>query len=134
MSGAQDTGGLPPISDKALSEAFGKILEHPELISMVAGVLGENSDKSEAGIKGATDTAPSQGRAVASERSDAGDSIATLMPLISKLSGAPADGGKPFKHEPLLCALKPYLGQRRQETVDQIIRLSKLSSIINGMR
>lgn len=119
------------IPDDALAGAISKILEHPELISMVAGVLGGGS---------ATDgTQKNEPRAVSADTSsalsdkEASDALAPILPIIGKLSSLSKDG-TPFKHEPLLIALKPYLSKSRCETVDYIIRISKLSSMISGMR
>ncbi len=142
MSGAGVEGnGALPINDEALSKAFGKILEHPELISMVAGVLG--GDKSDqAGEKDTAVSAQSeQGRApvgqesvpTGSSQGVSTDALASIMPMLGKLSSIGA-GGDGFKHEPLLCALKPYLNEHRCDTVDLIIRMSKISTIIGGMR
>ncbi len=131
-TGVEGNGTLP-ISDDALSKAFGKILEHPELISMVAGVLGgekteqaqAQSQKSAVEDQKSVQTGSSQGVST--------DALASLMPMLGKLSSMGSDSAN-FKHEPLLCALKPYLNGHRCDTIDLIIRMSKISSIIGGMR
>jgi hypothetical protein len=119
------------IPDDALAGAISKILEHPELISMVAGVLGGGS--------AADGTQKNESRAVSADTSstpsdkDASDALAPILPILGKLSSISGDSTS-FKHEPLLKALKPYLSKSRSDTVNYIIRISKLSSVINGMR
>lgn len=129
MSGT-DLGGstASAFSDDALSGAIGKIMEHPELISMVASALGVNAPAS--GTEGAASNKSAPQPEVALAQNDV---LAALMPRLGKLSEASArEAG--FKHEPLLCALKPYLSKERCETIDYIIRISKLSGLIGGMR
>ncbi len=126
----------PEINGDALSGAVSKLLEHPELISMVASALG-GAGVGETGAKATPSSAPAASTqnepAPAAMPSISPDAIATLMPMLGKLSSIGSESTE-FKHEPLLCALKPYLNKQRCETVDYIIRLSKLSSIIGKMR
>jgi len=126
-----ENNGLPPISDDALSKAFGKILEHPELISMVAGVLGGEAQKNEQQSVATTSSVAEH--AEGGTQGANGDALAALVPMLGKLTSVGANGTV-FKHETLLCALKPYLNGHRCDTIDLIIRMSKISSIIGGMR
>ena len=38
----------------------------------------------------------------------------------------PHDGGRPKTPEGLLCALRPYLNERRRQAIDAMIRISRL--------
>ena len=79
--------------------------------------------------------------------------LVTLLPTI--LSALPqgsgpqgggtsgAKGHPPDRHTALLCAVKPYLGERRQATADTVIRLCRLwdalsraglsTAVLNGL-
>lgn len=126
----------PALGDDALSGAIGKILEHPELISMVASVLGTD------GTEKAAEQQTQKGEAVkndgeTSQKTDA--DTAAILPVLSKLSalGVGKDGekkGSAFKHEQLLCALKPYLSKNRCDAIDYVLRISKISSVIGQLR
>lgn len=132
-----------PISNDAIAGAVGKLLEHPELISMVASALGgsmgtaaEASSPTAEPPKAqdsAEDTAP------VSEILGGGgaDMLASVMPMLSKLSSLNADsgkGGSGFRHEQLLTALKPYVSRGRCEAIDYMLRISRLSGLIGKLR
>ena len=74
--------------------------------------------------------------------------LVSLLPAI--LSALPQGGGSsgakghpPDRHTALLCAVKPYLGERRQATADTVIRLCRLwdalsraglsTAVLNGL-
>ena len=73
--------------------------------------------------------------------------IPTLMkelgPMLSGLNGKGDSGGSaslkflqgghPDRHTALLCAVKPYLGRERQEAAEQLIRLCRIWTAIQGM-
>ncbi len=133
MNSAAET----PIQDiPDISSAIGKIMEHPELISMVASVLGKDStEKSNSDNNG--DTAVAEDTQASVSPSPPPEVISTLMPMLSKISalgGGDVIGKKSFKHEALLCALKPYLSSSRVEAIDYIIKISKMSSLIQGLK
>lgn len=117
------------LSADNISSAISKLLEHPELLSMAASALGIDSNG-----KAATDTPEaaedtptgSNGETAPSASSDV---MASIMPLLSGLSG-----GGSFKHEPLLRALKPYLSESRKEAIDYIIKISRMSSLVKGLK
>lgn len=139
----ENGGQTSPISNDAIAGAVGKLLEHPELISMVASALGGNtSSTAEASTPPAEvsqeqdnteDTAP------VSEvlGGDGADILSSVMPMLSKLSSLNADngkGGSGFKHEQLLIALKPYVSRGRCEAIDYMLRISRLSGLIGKLR
>ena len=80
------------------------------------------------------------------------DLVSLLPAILSALpqGGGPQGGGTsgakghpPDRHTALLCAVKPYLGERRQATADTVIRLCRLwdalsraglsTAVLNGL-
>lgn len=121
------------LGSNELSNAVGKLLENPELVSAVASALGKNVS---AGTPSAPPRADEAPLGEVSPR-DSGDMLAAVMPLLSKLGNAEKSAqmdGDSFKHEQLLRALKPYLSSSRGEAIDYIIRISRMSNIIKHMR
>ena len=126
-----------------LSEAIGKIMEHPELISMVASVLGgtppsqgdQNSNPSppapQVEASKATESAPVSGAPPA-------DIMASIAPMLSRLSTIGSQSNKDIgldaKHRQLLCALKPYLSDSRKSAIDYILKISQMSGLLKGLR
>ncbi len=116
----------PQIPD--LSGAISKIMEHPELLSMVASVLGEQkaeSGDSAEGVPVSQESTPP---------SPPPEVISTLAPMLSRLSALGTGGVAKFKHEQLLCALKPYLSSSRCDAIDYIIKISQMSSLVKGLK
>ncbi len=107
-----------------LSGAISKIMEHPELLSMVASVLGEQKGENadEPKIETADSSPPS---------APPPDMLASVMPVISRLSSIGSGGS--CRHEQLLCALKPYISPSRSEAIDYIIKISKMSTLLKGI-
>ncbi len=132
MNASPDTQaqGMPD-----LSSAISKIMEHPELISMVASVLGNDGAQSAQSDSEGGDTASG---AVSAEAAfvPPPEVISTLAPVLSKISALSggASGSRSFKHEALLCALKPYLSRSRVDAIDYIVKISKMSSLIQGLK
>ncbi len=54
--------------------------------------------------------------------------LSALPTLLETLSpgGASARKAPPDRHTALLCAIKPYLGDARRETVDTLLRLARI--------
>ena len=136
------------ISEDGISNAINKLLENPELISMVASALGKSAplgvgatgDGQGEKITSTADDAKESETAVSSSASVPSinaDAVAALMPMLSglgKISGSDGKAGAKFRHEELLCALKPYLSNSRCEAIDYILRISRMSGIINRLR
>lgn len=137
--------GVPP----SLSEAMEQILAHPEWISSVASALNgsaraevpreeparEASDEAAAsapveGEQERASTAPVVGEMPAV--------LQTLAPLLSAVGGGGASPGKPRERQEdpsanLLRALKPYVSHGRQEAIDYMIRISKISELVKHL-
>lgn len=114
---------------EGISAALDKLMANPQLINMVASALG-----------GMSAPASSDGGEQAPKESDAAQVSATpamsldkILPLIGKLSSTSQKGAS-FKHEQLLCAIKPYLSPARCQAIDGIIRISKMSDIIGQLK
>ncbi len=121
----------PPIPD--LSGAISKIMEHPELLSMVASVLGEPSaDNRE--MSEQTKESEQSVAASAPPTPPPPEVISTLAPMLSRLNALGSGGVAKFKHEQLLCALKPYLSSSRCDAIDYIIKFSQMSSLLKGFK
>ena len=129
----------PTLSVDGISDAMGKLLEHPELLANVASVLGVSMPKTLQKSENSTeqndtpdnaDTENAQGEVETEVLGIAPDVMSTVMPLLSKLSGK----GGSCRHEQLLCALKPYLSPSRCEAIDYILKISRMSDLVKGIR
>ncbi len=59
--------------------------------------------------------------------------LSALPTLLGGLNGKGANTKKkPDRHTALLCAIKPYLGQERRQTADQLISLCRLWNTLEG--
>lgn len=61
------------------------------------------------------------------------------LPALLKAVGSmtepmPRVTSRPATPEALLCALRPYLGERRQQAIDAMIRISRLSGTLGSLR
>ncbi len=121
-----------------LSSAISKIMEHPELISMVASVLGNDSAaESPSAEENAASTADAPSQPTSAPPSPPPEILSTLAPMLSRISALGSGGTSDkngFRHEALLCALKPYLNSSRVGAIDYIIKISKMSSLIQGLK
>lgn len=117
-----------------ISAALDKLLANPQIISMVASALGGASPpkaQADSAPVMAEQTEPQENTVPASAA--ALPSLDKLLPLIGKLSQTSSRSSS-FKHEQLLCAIKPYLSPSRCQAIDQIIRISKMSAIIGQLK
>lgn len=134
MGEEEKLSGTETFSTDGISAAVSKLLEHPELISMVASALG--ADKASDGEKQSetsetqNDGAQSVAAGAFTDGKPTPELLTSLMPMIAKLAG----GGGSCPHEPLLCALKPYLNPSRREAIDYIIKISKMSSLVKEFK
>lgn len=118
------------LSSDNISAAISKLLEHPELLSMAASALGvDNTSKTSTEASETVQSTSTDSKSDTSKDASS-DIMASIMPLLSGLS---ANGGS-FKHEPLLRALKPYLSESRREAIEYIIKISRMSSLVKGLK
>ena len=119
---------------EGISAAIDKLMANPQLISMVASALGGASPP-----KAQEETAPVSAETDTSSEAQVNvlppsmPSLDKIIPLIGKLSNT-SSGASSFRHEQLLCAIKPYLSPSRCQAIDQIIRISKMSAIIGQLK
>lgn len=129
MSDTEKAVGEEPNVPNAdgISEAVSKLMAHPELISAVASALG--------GMQGGVPSPPPPEEAAQSPSSPkvsaSPDIPASLSPLLSKLA---SQSGGVCRHEALLCALKPYVSPSRKEAIEYIIKISKMSNLVKGLK
>ncbi len=131
----EGTDQAASINDSAIAGAVGKLLEHPELISMVASAIGADTSKLGASPPPTAQNENAQNaEPVSADVPATPDAVSTLMPMLSKLSSLGFDKGKSgFKHEQLLIALKPYVSKNRCDAIDYMLRLSRISGLIGGL-
>ena len=109
------------------SKAFSEILSNPEMLSAISSMAQKlkisNEQKEEPSAKENQSEAPAVSPT----------SLAGRFPeLLSMLSGQNSGIGKNRRSE-LLCALKPYLSKSRVDAIDQIIKLSEISSVFKNL-
>ena len=131
-----------PLDNENLSSALNQIFSNPQMLSAIASMAQSLKDgasqpkaseekktneinKNETNKNGITEKketsdAPSQ--------QDSASFSEKLPELLNMLSSDGA-GIKQSRRSELLCALKPYLSQNRNDAIDKIIRFSELSSI-----
>ena len=132
----------------SISDAMEKIMAHPEILSMVASVLGgaTANEKGNALIADAKESAAeetnekeevlesSESASVTTHSVSNGDFVAALTPLLSNLNAG--KGGEKKADDPRSCllrALKPYVSQGRKEAIDYMIRLSQISDLFKRL-
>lgn len=101
-------------------------------------------------VEGGTPSAQGEARpASAPPTADLVSLLPTILSALPQGSGpqgggtSGAKGHPPDRHTALLCAVKPYLGERRQATADTVIRLCRLwdalsraglsTAVLNGL-
>ena len=116
------------MGNDGFSKAFTEILSNPEMMSAISSMaqkLKEDNTKKEA---------PQTQEQKKEEKETIQDTtvLAGKFPeLLSLLSSKGA--GTKNRRSDLLCALKPYLSQNRIDAIDQIIKLSELSSVFKNL-
>ena len=139
----QDIKGAP----SSLSDAINMLMENPEIISSVASALGNISQTKESGSDTASEhiekeetASADQGReSAAPQTPDLSALVSSLSPLMMRLSGSHPSGRTTAKtevdrREALLCALKPYVSEGRQEAIDYILRISRISEVLKTIQ
>ena len=116
---------MPEITDALeglnLSDAMEKLMAHPEIIQLAASVL-----KQDGGTAKAADT-------------EDGEKGAEAVPAIAtggsrtEERGRTRRGGSLEGSVALLIALKPYLSEKRCETVDRLIEVGKIGRVISEL-
>lgn len=121
-----------------LGGMMNRLMENPEFMSIVKS-LRENTESPESvdakeiekletysSSKG-TDAAP--GANLTEEKLM--DTVSAMAPLIKNIGGA--HGDEVERRNRLLAALKPYLNRDRQEMIDRIMALSRITGLMDLM-
>ena len=116
-------------SSDAISGAVRSLLERPELLSSVASALGVDLGAVKKTHEGTVQEA-SEEKNVTKNEPDTDGAMAAFAPVLSRLCA----GGTEFRHEALLCALKPYVSPSRADAIDHILKFAKMSSLVKGLR
>ena len=116
------------------SKAFSEILSNPEMMSAISSMAQKfKSDNNQAAQE---ETPPSNTKAdTKEEKENAKGAFSPIekFPEILGMLSSKGSGTEKNRRSDLLCALKPYLSQSRTEAIDQIIRLSELSSVFKRL-
>lgn len=108
--------------------------KNDEVNALIDEILGSPPKKEETEDTAEVSAAPSPLSALAANPellSRLPELIAVMKPLLG--GGTPPSGGAD-KRLALLCALKPYLSPKRQETVDYITKMSRLGDTIKQIK
>ena len=111
------------------SKAFGEILSNPEMLSTISSMaqkLKNNNAQTE-------DTPSTQENSNPKTTDDKSVSLTEKFPEILGMLSKQNSGTEKNRRSELLCALKPYLSQGRVDAIDQIIKLSELSSVFKNL-
>ena len=112
-------------------------VDNKQASDMLARILDE--------VEGGTPSAQGEARpASAPPTADLVTLLPTILSAFPKGDGPSAGAKHPTdRHTALLCAVKPYLGERRQATADTVIRLCRLwdalsraglsTAVLNGL-
>lgn len=123
MDDAQRTEELEKTTPSALSDAIGKLMENPELISMVASALGKEMPR----------PTVSESESAPSASTELPELVGSLAPLLSGL-GRGGDAAAKSNSACLLRALKPYVSQGRRDAIEYMIRISEFSDILKRLK
>ncbi len=110
-----------------LSAIIEKLMSDPSAVEMVQKLKqGTLSDSVETNSEKDDTAAPSKSE----NPPDTAKLLSSLTPLLNGLKGgADTDSPEIKRRNQLLCALKPYLSRERQEMIDMLTSLSRVSGI-----
>lgn len=121
----------------SFSKAFGEILSNPEMMSAISSMAqklktdGRPTETEKTSLS--ADTKESNNESASSNASAETASLAGKFPEILGLLSSKGASASKNRRSDLLCALKPYLSQSRIDAIDQIIKLSELSSVFKNL-
>ncbi len=139
-----DRSELP--SADALKSIIGTLSQNPELIKSIVSSIGAMSNpESDPGDKDAHTSPLPLGEENAEEKTSSVSplDLSSLSPeLIGKLPAVlslfsekktASKSKNEANREALLCALKPYLSREKADTIEKIIKLSKLGELLSSL-
>ena len=121
---AQNDSSTDSASQQPSSDFISTILSNPDILSKLPSLI--SSIKPIMEMFGKTQSIPTQSKA----REDSADS--TVQASTQSVSIAKTMGDS-SRRAALLCAMKPYLNRERQDTIDYIIKISRLSDVLKSL-
>ena len=139
-----DRSELP--SADALKSIIGTLSQNPELIKSIVSSMGTMSNPESTPVDKDVHTSP-----IPIEEENAEEKTSSLSPLdlsslspelIGKLPAVlslfsekktTSKSKNEANREALLCALKPYLSREKADTIEKIIKLSKLGELLSSL-
>ena len=130
MSDASQKG----IENEKLSTALNEIFSNPQMLSAISSMAknlkdGDHSsvtaEKKEEAKEEVKEETPTEGASAAS--------VTDKLPQLLNMLSSSTSNIKQSRRSELLCALKPYLSQNRNDAIDKIIRFSELSSVFKNL-
>lgn len=114
------------------SKAFGEILSNPEMLNAISSMAQKLKESNSKG-KAEPPTQTKEDSANQSSSSESAALVSKFPEILGLLSSNKSAGIGKNRRSDLLCALKPYLSQNRIDAIDQIIKLSELSSVFKNL-
>lgn len=113
--------------NEGFSLALNEILSSPEMLSKISAMAeklkgNENESQSEPAKQRNEEQSPINA-----------SSLAEKFPEVLGMLSGKSSGVQQNRRSELLCALKPYLSQGRADAINQIIKLSELSSVFKNL-
>ena len=116
------------------SKAFGEILSNPEMMSAISSMAQKfKSGNNQTANEESTVASAEENAKGKEEKDKEASALIEKFPEILGMLSSKSSGAEKNRRSDLLCALKPYLSQSRSEAIDQIIRLSELSSVFKSL-
>ena len=141
MSEASESGDKASgvISSQSIANALAMLKEDPSIITSIASAFSSSvtSGSSEAETAGAEESRAGEpiARSTMPDLEKLPEMISVIAPMLSgKNHLSHLSGGGEDHRTALLCALKPYLSKGRQEMIDSIIKISKISEAIKRQK
>ena len=118
-----------------ISSMLQGLLSNPQLLGNIASMIGTMSSQGQAQHASATENEEYAGASDSMSASVMSaqniQSTQTLPPSLPTFHEKP---GTQSKEKALLCALKPFLSSRKCQTLDTIIRLLDIVSLVGGIK
>jgi hypothetical protein len=121
---AQNDSSTDSASQQPSSDFISTILSNPDILSKLPSLI--SSIKPIMEMFGKTQSIPTQSKA-REESADGTVQASTQSVSIAKTMGDSS------RRAALLCAMKPYLNRERQDTIDYIIKISRLGDVLKSL-
>ena len=138
---SEENGNQIPSAD-AIQGIIGTLMSNPELMKNIIGMLGnqigedDGIGEEEVAEESAAENSAAEEAAIStpSVPSVPPELISKLPMLLSLLGGSSAPKSKrEAEREALLSAMKPFLSPSRAESIEKIIKISRLGEILTSL-